>query len=367
ATRLIRTQAGEELRLLDERNKALTELFSQSPRMSTRWKEFAEAERAALVNKWAERVVALEGDDVGGAWARQIRQSHVKDSTLLEKTYKDLGFDFRDARVVQEYPTAGAGFTAQASEVQNLLKFIKSELPNRFRQTNRFTTDQAATARTYLNGPLREALQDKQLVMNIAGRHGRDFVALNYNRKYGMDGLMSLIFPYHFWMGRTINHWARMSLARPGATAAYAGLYRMIGEINEDAGLPDRLKNAISIPIPFLNEAIGGIDPRLADVKGAVMFDPLRVMFPLAGFQNDTNFDRGVEKSPLGRALGFAEQFSGSNPFITGPLAATGALGDRDAFLRRPAAVPSMGLPFLPGPRITRAVFDYFGGIKEDS
>jgi hypothetical protein len=202
---------------------------------------------------------------------------------------------------------------------------------------------------------IKSSLRDLKVVQNIAGRHTRDLLALNYGQQYGIDAVLSLALPYHFWIGRTMHHWMKMTMAQPGFTAAYTKLYDAVAEINESADVPGRIKNSIRIPIPGLDNVIpGGGD-------GSLYFDPLKMLFPFASFQNDTDFNRGVETTALGRVWDGAQQMTMGNPLITGVAGATGLLGDRDTYLRRAINIPSIP-GGLPGPRAARAIMEWMTG-----
>ena len=223
-------------------------------------------------------------------------------------------------------------------------------------------------------GGLFEAMRHRNMIAETHGRTIRDWSMLNYSRKYGIDGIMQMVFPYSFWASRSMVDWGKMTLARPGVTAASMRLYAGITEINENEGLPARLKSMIHIPVPFFDDMLTGPAGALGmqgerpDANG-IYFDPIRQLFPLAGQMDKTDYDRNLKGlTPLGRVFSFATQAApfGVNPLITGVLGATGALGERDTFVRR--SIASMtDTPFgIPGPRLARAIHDYFAGINDD-
>ena len=220
-------------------------------------------------------------------------------------------------------------------------------------------------------GGLRQAMRMRNTAAAIHARTVRDFTMLNYSRRYGIDGMAQVIFPYHFWAGRMTKDWMRMTLARPGATAAIVRLYEGAAEMSESADLPDRVKRHIKIPIPFLDDMLtmGLTGFSGTPISGSIYFDPMRMLWPLSSLQDTTNYGPDPEDlTAAGQAFSFAQQTSpfGMNPFMTLGLGATGLLGDRDEFVRRSLSSITQTPLGVPGPRLARAISDYWMGISED-
>ena len=206
---------------------------------------------------------------------------------------------------------------------------------------------------------LEELMSMRELIASKVGTGWTNVVGLNYDRKYGIDTLLQLALPYEFWTTRTGAHWARMALARPGYTAAFAHLYQTIADINEDAGIPDRLKHNIRIPIPFLDHALGG-------QNGSIFIDPLRTIIPFTNYLNSPE-QPDDDHTGLGKVVDFARQFApgGVSPFMTLGLGATGLLGDRDTYVRSSLAGLTKSLGPVPGPRVVRALSEYYMGLAD--
>ena len=210
---------------------------------------------------------------------------------------------------------------------------------------------------------VQELMSMRDLIAQKSGKAFGDVVSLNYDRKYGIDTLLQFVLPYEFWTTRTMMEWARLSLARPGYTAAFATLYQAISEINEDAGIPDRLKHNIRIPIPFLDHALGG-------QAGSIFFDPMRSLVPFNNYLNAPEKpDDGAkgDKSAAGHIFDFAKQYSpgGVSPYMSLALGGSGVLGDRGAYVRSALGGMTRSIGPVPGPRVLMAISEYFTGMAD--
>lgn len=325
-----------------------------------------------LKTQLAERGAAL-GDPF--EWGDTIRRMHTAAFENVERMYTLAALDKRTAHTVPEYFTTAGRAATEHEQALSFLEYTKNHMADlnpRRKQAAGVSTrtvlrdsdrPELKELHQWLYGPggVSEAMRQRNVVMQIAGRAHRDFVMLNYSQKYGIDSALNILFPYQFFTTRTVRDWARLSLYRPGATAAIARVYEMTAEINEEAGLPDRLKRTIRIPIPFLDDMLPGASP------GSIVFDPIRMLFPLASFQDREAGDR-TGMTGAGQVIDYASQVGPApNPLLTGGLGAMGALGDRTDWVRRSLASVQAGpLGFLPGPRGIRAAQDWLAGITED-
>lgn len=190
--------------------------------------------------------------------------------------------------------------------------------------------------------------EDASLLRGLALRSGQmmsDHALLNYDRKFGIDSIAKFAFPYHFWPSRMTHRFMRAGLARPGAAGAFADLLNGINELTE--GMPVRFRGKVGIPVPFLPEWMGN----------EIYFDPLKMLFPFAQglhmqeIEGDT-FLGTVENWMSGIGAGAA-------PWITMPLQMSGALGEREKWVRYMA----QGMPFgLPGTAAQQAVTSFLAG-----
>lgn len=368
STRNVTELFAAQREALLKRNSEIAELFKGKPQLKQVWENLRRAEVGALDRMRDTRLASLA--DLGSkgaaeaaqAWSETVKRTHLSDISALERTWQRLGLEAAPDFLKPEYLTNADLLTSQADDVLPFLDFVKTQAPDMFRKATPLTTEQLGELKA-LQQPLREAMYQRNLVMAHHGRAVRDFVALNYAQKRGFDSLLALVFPYHFWIGRTARDWMRMTMARPGQSAAMVRLFQGVRDINTDAGLPDRLKNNIRIPVPWLDTKVFG-------QEGSMYFDPIRLVYPLSGFQ-----DIVVGGQPSGDATAthFGQMFEfasnlgvGINPFMTLGLGATGSLGDRYAYLQRGLA-SVRSLPFgIPGPRVFRSASDWLAGIAED-
>lgn len=159
--------------------------------------------------------------------------------------------------------------------VRPLLSSMEEEAVSQFgRRPLNFTgaddATQSALAR-YLNGVNQDMAGVKLQTMRW-GETQRDEALLNYNRRYGFDKLLDVIFPYQFWYTRTMMNWALRALDRPAWLSNYARL-RMV-QSTFQANTPARFQGKIAITVPFLPAWMGN----------QVYVDPWSAIFPFAQF-----------------------------------------------------------------------------------
>lgn len=195
--------------------------------------------------------------------------------------------------------------------------------------------------------------EDAALARSFALRAGRmmaDHALLNYDRKYGADDILKYMLPYHFWPSRMAHRYMRAGLTRPGAAGAFGVLVKGQYEITED--MPERFKGKVGIPVPFMPDWMGG----------GVYFDPIKMLFPFSqGIE--PNLDN--EESLVGRVDAWMSSVgAGAAPWITMPLQMTGAMGERDQWIR----YQMQGLPFgLPGTPAQQAITHFLMGDTPDT
>jgi hypothetical protein len=298
---------------------------------------------------------------VRNAAATGVRQLVDDTFTASDDLFRRFNLQQPRGSSAAQMPTQSRAFATRLERGEQFLAHLRTELPAELAKNRAIDDDTIVALGRFARDEVAPALTIKNQTMMATGRAGAEWTGLNYANQYGIDQLISTVFPYHFWITRMAYHWGKLSLANPGASAAYAKLYDMVGDINEQAGLPARVRNSLAIPIPFLNEMFPGAD---ADLGDHIFFDPLKVMFPLAQFQNDIDFNASKDRTLLGKTWDYSQQLTIGNPAITGVLGASGALGDRSTYVQQSVNFPSVG--FLPGPRISRAVWDWMTGTTTE-
>ncbi len=96
------------------------------------------------------------------------------------------------------------------------------------------------------------------------GETNRDYALLNYNKQYGFDKLLNPWIPYQFFMTHSGINWLARGLDHPTWISLLAQLNR--AHTTFQSQLPERLRNKIFIPMPWLPPGMGGgmwIDPTL--------------------------------------------------------------------------------------------------------
>lgn len=108
----------------------------------------------------------------------------------------------------------------------------------------------------------------------LASKYGemrRDDALINYNKRYGFDEVLGLVYPYEMWYTRTMINWAKRMIDKPQWFAMYARLEEQRKQM-EDVYLPNRLKGKVRISAPWLPDWAGG----------SLYSDPMRRFFPFS-------------------------------------------------------------------------------------
>lgn len=160
-----------------------------------------------------------------------------------------------------------------ADDIQNNRSFKMAELPD----------DLAGEVRKWANG-LGEDMAGTKLAATRFGEMQRNAALLDYKKRYGIDNVLQTIFPYEFWLTRSMGEWAKRAVDKPAWLATYAR-YRQMQEKMEQYGIPSRLKNKMRIPAAYLPDWMGG----------GIYIDPMKALFPFATF--GTPMDLLAQKS----------------------------------------------------------------------
>jgi hypothetical protein len=122
-------------------------------------------------------------------------------------------------------------------------------------------------------GSLSEQMSGTKLAAMRHGEMMRDRALLNYQRRYGIDDIAQMFFPYEFWFTRTMGEWAKRAIEKPAWISMYARIRRHQKRMEQE-GIPSRLKGKMRIPARFLPDWMGD----------ALYIDPLNQLFPFAQF-----------------------------------------------------------------------------------
>jgi GGDEF domain-containing protein/DNA-binding transcriptional MerR regulator len=127
-----------------------------------------------------------------------------------------------------------------------------------------------------------EAAGELPSVKAAAMKYGdmkREYVHLDYSKRYGFDNLLEMgnLWPYQFWFTRSMVNWALRFMDRPGILAQFAKLANFTNdELDEDLKgmIPSRMKGKLRIPMAWLPDWMGD----------AIYIDPLGKLFPPRDF-----------------------------------------------------------------------------------
>jgi len=286
--------------------------------------------------------------------APRAEVDRIKSSLSLGDTPEDMQ---KLADALKEKGFAGADISAELGAVRQHRVVVFDEKALALARPSGFVSEPIlGEMRNYLDDVAAIA-PDARYTQTMIARRAADFTMLNYDRRYGIDHWMALVYPYAFWPTRSMWHWAQRGISRPGAVAATAKLYDLINDVNTDAGIPERFRQSVRIPIPFLDKALGQ--------SGPYYFDPVKLLFPTADWSYDDNFDNteadpgnfyGVPRNTIAAVNQWAKVVGpGVNPFIDTALQY--AAGDERAlYLKyRFSAMPFM----IPGPRQLQALYSF--------
>jgi hypothetical protein len=123
----------------------------------------------------------------------------------------------------------------------------------------------------YLN-KVRADMASTKLSTMRWGESQRDFAMLNYNRRYGFDKYLEVVYPYQFYYTRSLMTWGMRALDKPSWYSNYARLRMMQNRYEND--LPERLRGKFRINAPWLPDWMGD----------ALYIDPLQNLFTPANF-----------------------------------------------------------------------------------
>lgn len=175
-------------------------------------------------------------------------------------------------------PVGFALHELSSTQIAPMLRRMREEFKRAMEENRKFRfgnidPDLKKEIRKWLETAVRSDLASTKMAALHYGEQMRDAALLNYNRRYGADNLLELVFPYQFWYTRTIMNWARRMIDKPSWYAMYYRLKRAQDEM-ERKGMPSRLKGKVRLPMPWMPEWTG---------KG-LWIDPLKQFFPFAQF-----------------------------------------------------------------------------------
>jgi hypothetical protein len=117
--------------------------------------------------------------------------------------------------------------------------------------------------------------QTKHMTLGYADTK-RDLALLPYGEQYGFDKLLGAYAPYQFYLTRTGFNWMVRIMDRPGYASMYARARQLQNTYKNQ--YPERMRNKIRIPMPFLEDWTGGGVWTNVQPRPSLFFRALRVL-----------------------------------------------------------------------------------------
>jgi hypothetical protein len=165
---------------------------------------------------------------------------------------------------------------AHGSTVKPLFDAFRKHAESQIKESAYSVKNIPAELQIPMKAWLGQVKSDMASVKLASMRHGeqmRDNSLLNYQRKYGIDKILDMGFPYQLFYTRTFFNWARKMIDKPGWFAMYTR-WRQAQKKQEQQGLPSRLKNQMKVAAPWLPPWMGG----------SLYIDPLKALFPFDSY-----------------------------------------------------------------------------------
>ncbi|MFA5378401.1 MAG: hypothetical protein WC455_21785 [Dehalococcoidia bacterium] len=228
-------------------------------------------EAAALVDPVA-KAMYVNGELTDNVFSSKTRRilMQSKEPLTPEGTGQKLPPVFDDADLLDE--VLKDRLNPILDEIQDA---AQKSLNNKNLGVNGIPPEQEAAVRKYIKQVTAMDMPGAKMTASRYGEMQRDMSMLNYQKQYGFDTGLNLIFPYQFWYTRTMMNWAKRAIDKPAWFSFYARMREMQRK-NEQKGIPERMRGKIRIPAPFLPDWMGG----------AVWYDPNKQLFPFSQFGN---------------------------------------------------------------------------------
>lgn len=152
------------------------------------------------------------------------------------------------------------------------------------------TRDLSPEGQAMLKTYMRQVQNEMATTKLATIRHGeqkRDFAMLNYSKRYGFDRVAEVVYPYQFYQSRTMVNWFLRAIDKPAFFSNYARLHNQMNRYERD--IPERLRNKIKIPAPWLPEWAG--DSLYIDPLGS-LFPPATLLKPIERMMQDTTYQQ---------------------------------------------------------------------------
>ena len=215
------------------------------------------------------------------------------------------GMRVRDGKLdLEVMPAASEGIAPSLArsahetlpEVQRRVDEVKEGLRQNWGQrsgTSNLAPSSAADLRKWADEATLKVTEARAGAMSIA-KNTRDFILHDYGKRYGIDFVLSYIYPYHFWHGRTYVKWMKRITENPQVMGRYFRYRRALE--NDHAGLPPWWKYnltlndipGVDIDSPFYFNLESSMNP-LNGMTGVDFSDPKKRVTWYSGMIEDLN------------------------------------------------------------------------------
>jgi len=190
----------------------------------------------------------------------------------------------------------------------------------------------------FIDSQITPAMRDMQDATLRLALTAREQTLLNYSYRTNFDWWTNFIWPYEFWYTHTGVNILRHFIDRPAMLASYYRLKRAIDNQQQEPGFPARMRGKVKFSLANLPDWMGG----------ELFVDPLRSVSPIESFI-DPYLPEEEETTAAGRAMRAMGGVVSVAPWITLPLAATGALGPKEQWASGAFFPPARALRGITG------------------
>ena len=242
------------------------------------------------INKFFESTIGMSPDDKSIAWNKFVAEVYNPTIQLLAEI---------DAHYIQNVAPpmandATAKFEFFTKDVIPMLNDVERAIIDDLKAGRRpwklsnLPPEAQEAAAKYI-AKAKVEMKNNLIAANAFATAMRDFAMLNYQDQTYWDEGLSYIFPYHLWFTKSMRNWAMRAIDKPGMYAQFYRLKRFSSRLST-TGMPERLKDKIRIPWPWLEDWMGT----------GIWINPLSQLFPPSQFieagQRLISFDEEIKR-----------------------------------------------------------------------
>ena len=153
-------------------------------------------------------------------------------------------------------PSPGRLLSESKEAIRNLFRRVNDDgIKNFAKPTDTEITPKMAAAWDDFLGSLKANVAEARTIAVSYANKVKNLTFPNYGKKWGIDNLMSMVWPYPFWYTRTAGQWMLRSMTNQApAMARYMRFKQTMAQ--QRADLPEYYRNALDISkVPGINSA----------------------------------------------------------------------------------------------------------------